>query len=277
MENTWTGVQRQRLVELSAPTAELERFFPTAAARNAAFQKLESGLAEKNRLRLEEYRTLHRRPALLRLENDLAAALAEREFVQVATPAILARGLLAKMSIDEEHPLFHKVFWLDNGRCLRPMLAPGLYFILNDLLRLWPHPVRIFEIGSCFRKESEGAHHLNEFTMLNLVEMGLPREECRGRLEEIAGVVMRTAGIAAYRLEETVSEVYGETVDITAGFELGSGATGPHPLDQNWGVHVPWMGIGFGLERLLMAARKSPNIKREGKSLTYLDGVRLNI
>lgn len=277
MEVTWTSTQRQRLIELGADTLDLERKFCSKNVREDSFHKLASELVGKNKARLDEYRSLSRKPALLKLQGELAAALVEEGFVQVNTPIILARGLLAKMSIDEKHPLFHKVFWLDNGKCLRPMLAPNLYFILKDLLRLWPKPVRIFEIGPCFRKESEGAHHLNEFTMLNLVEMGLPAETCSSRLEDLANLVMMKAGITGYRLEKADSEVYGETVDVTAGFELGSGATGPHPLDRAWGIYEPWAGIGFGLERLLMAKRNSSHIKREGKSLTYLDGARLNI
>jgi phenylalanyl-tRNA synthetase alpha chain len=37
------------------------------------------------------------------------------------------------------------------------------------------------------------------------------------------------------------------------------------------------VGIGFGLERLLMAAQKSNNLSKVGRSLAYLDGIRLNI
>ena len=158
------------------------------------------------------------------------------------------------------------------------MLAPNLYYLLVDLLRLWEKPVSIFEIGSCFRKESRGAQHLSEFTMLNLVEMGLPLEQRWSRLKELAALVVETAGIVRYELVTASSEVYGETVDVVCGeLELGSGAMGPHPLDIPWGITENWVGLGFGLERLAMAARKSNNIKSYAKSLSYLDGVRLNI
>jgi phenylalanyl-tRNA synthetase alpha chain len=59
--------------------------------------------------------------------------------------------------------------------------------------------------------------------------------------------------------------------------ELGSGAAGPHPLDAAWGITDAWVGIGFGLERLLMADDQSGNLAKYGRSLAYLDGVRLNI
>ena len=37
------------------------------------------------------------------------------------------------------------------------------------------------------------------------------------------------------------------------------------------------MGLGFGLERLIMAREGYPSIERAGRSLSYVDGVRLNI
>jgi len=52
---------------------------------------------------------------------------------------------------------------------------------------------------------------------------------------------------------------------------------GPHALDRPWGIVDPWVGIGFGLERLLMAAENRKNLKSIARGLTYLDGVRLNI
>ena len=82
------------------------------------------------------------------------------------------------------------VFWLDAKRCLRPMLAPNLYTLWKDLLRLWEKPIRIFEIGTCYRKESKGSLHLNEFTMLNLTELGLPEDQRHQRLEELAALVI---------------------------------------------------------------------------------------
>jgi len=119
---------------------------------------------------------------------------------------------------------------------------------------------------------------MQEFTMLNLVEMGLPESECSERLKELAGLVMSAVGIDNYSLQTESSEVYGDTVDIVVGdLELGSGAMGPHVLDQQWDINVPWVGIGFGLERLAMAREDHRNVQRVGRSLTYLNGIRLNV
>jgi phenylalanyl-tRNA synthetase alpha chain len=200
-------------------------------------------------------------------------------FVQVATPTIMARGHLERMGINDHHPLSSQVFWLDRKTCLRPMLAPHLYFVLKDLLRIWDHPVQIFEVGSCFRKESKGSQHTSEFTMLNIVEMGLPIESRRQRLEHVTDIVMTQAGITNYKLVSTSSEVYGETIDIEGadGLELGSAAMGPHPLDDAWRIQTTWIGVGFGIDRLLMASGNQRSLGRLGRSLTYLDGISLSV
>ena len=280
MSIAWTKIQHARLIELAADQCELDMQFENTAERNRAFQQLERQLVKIQRQKLQQLRDGHRRPGLCRLESRLTEALVQNNFVQVATPTILSKGLLARMSIDDDHPLTSQIFWLDKDRCLRPMLAPHLYYVLKDLLRLWEKPVRIFEIGSCFRKESQGARHSNEFTMLNLVEMGLPEDKRQARLEELAALITRAAGVDDYIIQIEKSAVYGETIDILAGekrLEIGSAAMGPHELDKAWQITDTWVGIGFGLERLLMAADNSDGLAKVGRSLAYLDGIRLNI
>ena len=280
MDVSWTKTQMERLAALDAGEEVFQLRFDSVEQRNKSFQEHQTRLVKAQRDRLEELRTTTHRPALCRLESDLVDALVAEGFVQVATPTIMSRGLLARMSIDQNHPLSSQVFWLDNDKCLRPMLAPHLYYLLKDMLRLWEKPVRIFEIGSCFRKESQGARHTSEFTMLNLVEMGLPVDKRQQRLEEFSRLVTETAGIKDYRLESENSAVYGETVDVVAGpqqVEVGSAALGPHPLDRPWRITDAWVGIGFGLERLLMIANGSNSLGRFGRSLAYQDGIRLNI
>lgn len=278
MSCTWTDTQKQRLKELNGNHLEQEMIFQDYKERDQAFLALDQKLVKKGKARLTDLRENRRRPALAELESKLIQSLTEQGFVQVMTPIIINKGSLAKMSIDDEHPLFSQVFWIDEKKCLRPMLAPNLYTLWQELNRLWEKPIKIFEVGSCFRKESQGAQHLNEFTMLNVTELGLPLEKRREWLEEIADLVMKTAGIKEYALEKESSVVYGDTVDVVVSdLELGSGAMGPHPLDQKWGIVDTWAGLGFGLERLLMVREGGQNIQRMAKSVTYLDGIRLNI
>jgi pyrrolysyl-tRNA synthetase-like protein len=273
-----TATQAQRLRELGADPRVLDGVFADVAARDATFKQLEDGLVRDGRRLLQELRAGGRAPQLVELETRLRTALSGAGFVQVVTPVFITADALVKMGLEHGHALREQVFWLEDGRCLRPMLAPNLYTLLRRLGRIWSRPFGIFEVGSCFRRDSKGASHLNEFTMLNLVELGRPAEECRARLEELAALVMHAAGIQEYGLVRTESEVYGEMVDIEVkGAEVCSAGCGPNPLDGNWGIVEPWVGLGFGLERLIMAREGYPNIERAGRTLSYVDGVRLNI
>jgi pyrrolysyl-tRNA synthetase-like protein len=280
MPLTWSATQLQRLKELGAEADQKRRAFKSAPERDHAFQAVAADLTRREKERLQELRELHLRPRLCRLESRLVEVLCGQGFVQVATPIIMAKAHLVRMSITDDHPLSSQVYWIDARHCLRPMLAPHLYCHLQNLLRLWEKPVKIFEVGPCFRREAGGARHAAEFTMLNLVEAGLPAEDRLGRMQELAALVARGAGLADYRLEAQTSEVYSDTVDVLAGaegLEVGSGAMGPHALDRAWRITDTWVGIGFGLERLIMAVDHGESLARLGRSLAYLDGIRLNI
>lgn len=273
---SFSPTQRQRLAEIGLAECAGTTLFGSAAQRDAEFEALSRDLTRLNIERLESLRIEKRRPEVRLVEAALVEALVAAGFVEVVTPVIIGKGSLTRLGLDETHPLWRQIYWLDGDRCLRPMLAPNLYVMLSHLQRLWPAPVRIFEVGSCFRRESKGANHLSEFTMLNLVELE-PEGDVVDRLRTLADLVMGRLGLD-YELVEKDSEVYGATIDIeVAGIETASGVAGPHPLDEEWGIHGPWAGWGFGLERLAMMRRGVSRIHSVGRSLVYLDGARLNV
>jgi phenylalanyl-tRNA synthetase alpha chain len=209
-------------------------------------------------------------------ESALVERLTGSGFVEGTTPVMMSKGMLAKMGITDFHPLRKQIYWIDSDTCLRPMLAPHLYGLMGRLGKVWPLPVLIFEVGPCFRKESKGSKHLSEFTMLNLVEMGVDGDP-QERLETLARDLMETLGLE-FQLEVEKSDVYGTTTDILVnGEEVASGAVGPHPLDVHWDVAENWAGLGLGLERLVTRKENYNNIRRVGRSLIYLDGARLNV
>ncbi|MGL4208587.1 MAG: pyrrolysine--tRNA(Pyl) ligase large subunit [Candidatus Adiutrix sp.] len=281
----WTEEQNKRLNDLGAGDDVLNLTFESHQHRNQTFQKVEKGLAKDIASKIRTHLTTVKRPELVILREKVAQALVQAGFTEVETPLTVSRHHLAKMGITNEHPLNKQIFWLDKNKAMRPMLAPNLYYLLVDLLRIAPHPVSIFEIGPCMRKETQGAQHAAEFTMLNLVEMGVPLEGRRLRIEKLAQLVLTAAGLPVEQcpLKVEDSGVYGETIDVESpeGLELASTAMGPHPLDAPWGIDVPWVGLGFGLERLVMAKGAlngfRGNLARTGRSLSYLAGLRLNV
>ena len=247
--------QQRRLGELGATSEDLQVGFADSAERNRAFQRLESRLVTEQHERLDALCEGPRRPFILELEERLSAVLRTAGFLQVHTPIILSRARLEKMGVFDGSIMEKQVFWIDSKRCLRPMLAPHLYEYMREVGRLRPRPVRLFEVGPCFRRETQGQRHANEFTMLD------------------------AAGIEGWRMTDEDSAVYGETSDFVDknGMELASSALGPHPLDAAWGIMENWVGIGFGLERLTMAATGESTMAKTGRSLSYLHGIRLRI
>ena len=279
MDIEFTVTQKERLVELGSAEAA-DTLFEDKDARNRKFAELEKTLCKENRGRIGRLLSEKHIPDALSIQGRLEKWLTEEMgFTKVSTPSIISAEMLDNMSITEDKPLRAQVFWLDRNKCLRPMLAPNLYVVMRELHRITNGPVRIFEAGSCFRKESQGAQHLNEFTMLNFVEFAADGAgEQMERLEFLSKSAMSALGIDDYELVKESSTVYGETLDITvAGVELASGSYGPHKLDHGWGVFEPWVGLGFGIERLALVKGNHKNIKHVGRSINFIDGASLSV
>jgi len=271
----FTETQKQRLRELGGEDF-IDLSFPSANEREKKFDEIELALARKNKEDLLRLLTSTKRPVLRQIEREIVQALDDAGFTEVVTPSIISREFIIRMGITEAHDLWRQIFWLDARRCLRPMLAPNLYHLMRELRRI-SKPVSIFEVGSCFRKESKGREHSEEFTMLNAVELA-PQKNATERLKEMIDISLRAVGMTEYRLQEVESEVYGKTVDVVVkGVEVASGATGPHMLDRNWLVIDPWAGVGFGLERLAMVRKPSKILGHVSRSLSHLDGSSLSI
>lgn len=279
MIEKFTVAQMQRLTELNVDDQLVSQTFESVDLRNQRFKELELAMVKEAKAKLAKLLHETHKPLTIQIEEAMTGWLTGIDFTRVSTPVLITAEMLAKMTITSDHPLTDQVFWVDRKHCMRPMLAPNLYEVMRNLLAITNQPVRIFEIGSCFRKESQGAKHMNEFTMLNLVELaGVKEGEQMARLEELAHGAMEAVGIDHYEIVVEKSEVYGETLDIMAdGMELASGAYGPHPLDGPWGIFDPWVGIGLGIERIAMLKGNYQTIKRGGKSIAYLDGVPLKL
>lgn len=278
----YTVTQTERLNELNCPEEEQEREFETKEERNEHFRKLEKELTRYARNDIYDLLNSRHMTKYRITGNKMCQWLMDEGFTEVITPTIVSKDALKKMGIDTGSQFLEQVFWVDGKHCLRPMLAPNLYVEMRELLRITKQPVKIFEMGSCFRKESQGAQHLNEFTMLNLVELASVKDgEQLQELERLALNAMKALGVkeGEYEFVQEDSEVYGKvSFDILInGMEVASGSYGPHFLDANWGVFDTWVGIGFGIERLTMALDKGRTIKRYGRTLSFIDGEPLNI
>jgi len=271
----FTRNQKQRLKELGGEDF-IDRRFPSESDREKSFDEVTLVLERQNKDGLLRLLRTTRRPTLRQIEREMVDALTSTGFTEVVTPSIISKEFIKRMGITETHNLWKQIFLLDGSRCLRPMLAPSLYHAMRELRRV-SRPVSIFEVGSCFRKESKGRQHTEEFTMLNAVELA-PERNALERLREMIDTVLKAVRMPNYELQRVESDVYGETIDVfVEGVEVASAATGPHRLDRNWEIVEPWAGVGFGLERLAMVRKQCKILGHVSRSVTHLDGFSLGV
>ena len=243
----------------------------TSLNAGLSFRELESELLARRKEDLKRIYVEERENNLGKLEREITKFFIEKGFLEIKSPILIPAEYVERMGIDNDTELSKQVFRVDKNLCLRPMLAPGLYNYLHKLDKVLPDPIKIFEIGPCYRKESDGKDHLEEFTMLNFCQMGsnCNREELEILIKEFLDFLN-----IDFEIVGDSCMVYGETLDVMHGnLELSSAVVGPIPLDREWGINKPWIGAGFGLERLLKVIHNFKNVKRAARSESYYNGV----
>ncbi|MFA0822926.1 MAG: pyrrolysine--tRNA(Pyl) ligase [Methanomethylovorans sp.] len=266
----FTQSQKDRIVSLLGPD-EMISF----SKEKRSFQELEVTLINKRKEDLREVYEDSRENLLGKLERQITEFFVDRGFMEIKSPILIPFEYMERMGVGEDTKLSQQIFRVDENMCLRPMLAPGLYNYLYKFDNVLPDPIRIFEIGPCYRKESDGKSHLEEFTMLNFCQMG---SKCtRENLILLIQDFLDFLNIE----HEIVSDncmVYGETIDVLhKDMELSSAVVGPIPQDIDWGINKPWMGAGFGLERLLKVMHNFKTIKRAARCENYYNGISTNL
>ncbi|WP_094227644.1 pyrrolysine--tRNA(Pyl) ligase [Methanolobus psychrotolerans] len=266
----FTPLQKTRILSLLGP-GEMISF----SKEKRSFGELESILLTERKKDIREIYENSRENLLGKLERNITEFFVDMGFLEVKSPILIPFEYMERMGVGEDKKLSEQIFRVGDNMCLRPMLAPGLYNHLRKFDNVLPDPVRIFEIGPCYRKESDGNSHLEEFTMLNFCQMG---SRCtRDNLEYIIEEFLEFLGIE-YEIAEDSCMVYGQTIDIMhKNMELSSAVVGPISMDMDWGIDKPWIGAGFGLERLLKAKHDFKNIKRAARSESYYNGVSINL
>ncbi len=235
------------------------------------FRELESELVARRKNDFQRLYVNDREDYLGKLERDITKFFVDRGFLEIKSPILIPAEYVERMGINSDIELSKQVFRVDKNLCLRPMLAPTLYNYLRKLDRILPDPIKIFEIGPCYRKESDGKEHLEEFTMVNFCQMGsgCTRENLEALIKEFLDYLE-----IDFEIVGGSCMVYGDTLDIMHGdLELSSAVVGPVPLDREWGIDKPWIGAGFGLERLLKVMHGFKNIKRASRSESYYNGI----
>ncbi|MDW7732429.1 MAG: pyrrolysine--tRNA(Pyl) ligase [Methanolobus sp.] len=270
VKTEFTQSQKNRILSLLG-TGEMISF----SKEKRSFAELESTLVTERKKDIRDIYENSRENLLGKLERTITEFFVDMGFLEVKSPILIPFEYMEKMGVGEDKKLSEQIFRVGDNMCLRPMLAPGLYNHLRKFDNVLPDPVRIFEIGPCYRKESDGNSHLEEFTMLNFCQMG---SRCtRKELEFLIKEFLDFLGIE-YEIVGDSCMVYGDTIDVMhKNMELSSAVVGPIPMDMDWGIDKPWIGAGFGLERLLKAKHDFKNVKRAARSESYYNGVSINL
>jgi len=266
---TLTRSQVERLETLLIPGDKI------SLNAGITFRELESELLTRRKDDMQRIYAKERENYLGKLERDITKFFVDRGFLEIKSPILIPAEYVERMGIDSDTELSKQIFRVDKNFCLRPMLAPNLYNYLRKLDRVLPDPIKIFEIGPCYRKESDGKEHLEEFTMLNFCQMGsgCTRENLEAMIREFLDYLK-----IDFEIVGDSCMVYGDTLDVMHGdLELSSAVVGPIPLDREWGIDKPWIGAGFGLERLLKVKHDFKNIKRAARSESYYNGISTNL
>ncbi len=262
----FTQSQKNRILSLLGP-GEMISF----SKEKRSFAELESVLSTERKKDIRQMYEDSRENLLGKLERTITEFFVDMGFLEVKSPILIPFEYMERMGVGEDKKLSEQIFRVGDNMCLRPMLAPGLYNHLRKFENVLPDPVRIFEIGPCYRKESDGSSHLEEFTMLNFCQMGsrCTREELEFIIDEFLSFLD-----IDYEIVADSCMVYGETMDVMhKNLELSSAVVGPIPMDMDWGIDKPWIGAGFGLERLLKVKHDFKNIKRAARSESYYNGI----
>lgn len=261
-----TQSQKNRLEALLSPKDNISLDDITSS-----FKELESMLVSRRKDDLQQMYETDRENHLGKLERTITKFFVDRGFLEIKTPIVIPAEYVERMGINNDVELSKQIFRIDKNLCLRPMLAPTLYNCLRKFDNVLSDPLKIFEIGPCYRKESDGKEHLEEFTMLNFCQMGsgCTRENLEAIIKEFLDFLN-----VDFEIVGDSCMVYGDTIDVMHGdMELSSAVVGPVPMDRDWGIDKPWIGAGFGLERLLKVKHDFKNIKRGSRAESYYNGI----
>lgn len=240
----------------------------------SSLKELENKLIKKRNDDLLDIYENYRINDLSNMERIISNFMIKKGFLEVKTPIIIDRKDIELMGINPDNDKNYKLFKVDDNKYLRPMLAPGLYVYLKKLGKILKKSIKIFEIGKCFRRESDTNNHLEEFTMLNFCCMD---DNCNEKiLLDLIKELLSFLNIE-YSIINDNNQIYGKTIDIMyKDLELSSAVVGPVEIDVNWGINKKWIGAGFGIERLLKAKNNYISIKRSECSKNYYNGIYLN-
>jgi len=198
---------------------------------------------------------------LQNLLREYKEALIEADdFLEELALRLKITGEQASEILEKVFPEFKELKPVPTGKTLRSHMTSNWFPVLQRMRTRAPLPVKVFSVGSRFRREQrQDPHHLFESTSASVVVMDekLDMEDGKKLVRDILKKMgfnrctFKKKKIASrYYDPETDTEVFVNYKDQQ--IEIGNlGFYAPAAL-KNYDIDVPVFNIGFGVERMAM-------------------------
>ena len=172
--------------------------------------------------------------------------------------------------LDRVFPEFRALKPESSRQTLRSHMTSGWFQTLGSIWNKVPHPIRLFSVDRCFRREqAEDSHRLMSYHSASCVVAGADVTLEDGKA--VARALLSAFGYtdfefrpdekrSKYYMPDTQTEVYAAHPDHGWVEVATFGIYSPVALSE-YGIAVPVMNLGLGVERLAMIMNKAQDVR----------------
>lgn len=180
--------------------------------------------------------------------------------------------------LDTVFPEFKELAPESSRTTLRSHMTSGWFLSLAEMWEKRPLPIRMFSVDRCFRREQEeDATHLRTYHSASCIVAGEDVTVDEGKA--VAEALLSAFGFTEFKFQpdekrskyympETQTEVYGKH-PVHGWVEVATfGIYSPAALSE-YGVGVPVMNLGMGVERLAMVLSGASDVRKLSYAQLY--------
>ncbi|PWR75681.1 O-phosphoserine--tRNA ligase [Methanospirillum stamsii] len=172
--------------------------------------------------------------------------------------------------LDQVFPEFRELKPESSRQTLRSHMTSGWFQTLGAVWEKIPHPIRLFSIDRCFRREqAEDSHRLMSYHSASCVVAGEDVTIEDGKA--VARALLSAFGYtdfqfrpdekrSKYYMPDTQTEVYAAHPDHGWVEVATFGIYSPVALSE-YGIGIPVMNLGLGVERMAMIMNKAKDVR----------------
>ena len=189
---------------------------------------------------------------------------------EIAADLAIDDGLVVHI-LDSVFPEFRNLAPESSRTTLRSHMTSGWFLSLGAMWEHYAHPIRLFSIDRCFRREQEeGPTRLMTYHSASCIIAGEDVTIEDGKA--VSEALLSAFGFedfqfrpdekrSKYYIPDTQTEVYAKHPEIGWVEVATFGMYSPSALGE-YGVGVPVMNLGLGVERLAMILYKSNDVRQ---------------